>query len=77
MNPVAAETRECAAAAAGALEAGKNVKQKSVVAVFGRGHPELKTFEFVGGGIEPVAPRFEGERWIGDDEIEGLECAVF
>ena len=61
---------------AGALEAGEDVKQKGVVAVLGRGHAELKAFELVGGGIEPVAPRFEGERWIGDDEIEGLEAAV-
>ena len=61
---------------AGAFERGENVEQECVVAILLRRDAKFKPLVEVVRGIEAVAPRFGGERKIGDDEIKRFEAAV-
>ena len=64
--------REVDGGFAGALEAGDDVENEGEVAVLLGRNAKLEAFEFVVVSVEAIAPRLEGERRIGDDEIEGL-----
>ena len=59
-----------------ALQAGEDVEEEGVVAVFRGRDAVVEAAELVFGGIEAVAPRLGGEGRIGDHEVERLEAAI-
>ena len=50
--------------------------RRNEIAVFSGGIAEMRNVRNHPRRIETVAPGFEGERWIGDHEVEGLEPAI-
>jgi hypothetical protein len=61
---------------AGALKRSEDVKNESQVAVFLRRYAKCKASELVCTGIENGTPSFERERWIRNNEVEGLQRSL-
>ena len=61
---------------ASALERSEDVENESEISVFLRRYAKCEASEFVCAGIETGTPSFERERWIRNNEVEGLQRSL-